>query len=68
MNQTLELRAETPATELDLVAYCRSRLAGVKCPKRIVPHLLPKTATGKIQKGILREAVRHGEIGDLGTR
>ena len=64
----VELRAETPATELDLVAYCRSRLAGFKCPKRIVPHLLPKTATGKIQKGILREAVRHGEIGDLGTR
>jgi len=64
----IELRTATQATEPDLIAYCRSRLAGFKCPKRIIPYVLPKTATGKIQKGVLREAVRQGEIADLSAR
>nr|WP_255220357.1 hypothetical protein [Actinomadura chibensis] len=40
----------------DLIAHCRTRLAGYKCPKRIdfVDHLA-RTATGKLQKFKLRE-------------
>lgn len=38
-----------------LYAYCRERLAGFKCPKRIeFVNELPKTSTGKIQKYVLR--------------
>jgi len=48
-----------PNTDLTidaLYAYCRERLAGFKCPKRIeFVDELPKTSTGKIQKHLLRE-------------
>ena len=32
--------------------------ANVKCPKQVVFGPLPKTSTGKIQKGVLRDTVR----------
>jgi benzoate-CoA ligase family protein len=40
----------------DLIDFCRSRLPGFKCPREVclVPEL-PKTATGKIQRFLLRE-------------
>ncbi|RNI19031.1 AMP-binding protein [Flexivirga caeni] len=39
-----------------LIAHCRERLAGYKCPKRIdFTDDLPRTATGKLQKFKLRE-------------
>jgi benzoate-CoA ligase family protein len=39
----------------ELVAFCRERLAGYKCPRRLVIATeLPKTATGKIQRFLLR--------------
>jgi fatty-acyl-CoA synthase len=39
----------------DLIAHCRGRLAGYKCPKRIdFAEVLPRTATGKLQKFKLR--------------
>jgi acyl-CoA synthetase (AMP-forming)/AMP-acid ligase II len=39
-----------------LIAHCRSRLAGYKCPKRVdFVESLPRTATGKLQKFKLRE-------------
>ena len=42
-----------------LYDYCRERLAGFKCPKRIeFVSELPKTSTGKIQKYILRNRDR----------
>jgi fatty-acyl-CoA synthase len=40
----------------ELIAFCRERLAGFKCPKAVVFGDLPKTATGKIQKFVLRDA------------
>ena len=43
-------------TEAELIAFCREKLAGFKCPKAVVFGDLPKTATGKIQKFVLREA------------
>lgn len=47
---------ETNAAELE--QFCRQHLAGFKIPRRFVFRELPKTATGKIQKFILREAAR----------
>lgn len=51
----VELRrgSDTGAAELD--AFCRERLSGFKRPRNFVFGELPKTATGKIQKFILRE-------------
>ena len=40
----------------ELIAFCRARLAGYKYPRRItIVNELPKSATGKILKGKLRE-------------
>jgi acyl-CoA synthetase (AMP-forming)/AMP-acid ligase II len=40
----------------ELIAHCRTLLAGYKCPKRIeFMDTLPRTATGKLQKFKLRE-------------
>ena len=52
----IELRAgaEQPS-ERDIIDFCRTRLAHFKCPRRVIFHALPKTATGKIQKFRLRE-------------
>jgi fatty-acyl-CoA synthase len=49
------LRAECSATESELREFVREHLAHFKCPKtvRFVAEL-PKTATGKIQKFVLR--------------
>ena len=38
-----------------LIAFTRERLAGFKCPKKVVFGELPKTSTGKIQKFELRK-------------
>ncbi len=54
----VELREGAQATEAEVVAFCRSHLAGFKTPKSVVFQELPKTATGKIQKFILRDAAR----------
>ncbi|RYJ07593.1 MAG: AMP-dependent synthetase [Actinomycetales bacterium] len=43
-------------TAEELIAHCRERLAGYKCPKRIdFRDELARTATGKLQKFKLRE-------------
>ena len=50
------LKAGSEATEKELVDFCRERLAHFKCPKRVdFIEALPRTATGKIQKNLLRE-------------
>jgi fatty-acyl-CoA synthase len=54
----VELKPGKQATAEDLLAHCRSNLAGYKCPKHIVFVELPKTSTGKIQKFKLREMTR----------
>jgi acyl-CoA synthetase (AMP-forming)/AMP-acid ligase II len=46
-----------PATESDLLAHCRERLAAFKCPKRIhISETIPRTATGKIQRRLVAQA------------
>ncbi|MBX6320447.1 MAG: acyl-CoA synthetase [Rhodospirillaceae bacterium] len=42
----------------EIVAWCRERLARFKVPRTVVFGPLPKTATGKIQKYVLRERAR----------
>ncbi|HEU0102055.1 MAG TPA: AMP-binding protein [Mycobacteriales bacterium] len=44
------------ATEAELIAHCKSRLAGYKAPTSIeLREAIPRTATGKVQKFKLRE-------------
>jgi len=49
------LREGTQVTEQELVEFCRARLAHYKTPRRVIFGPLAKTATGKIQKNLLRE-------------
>ena len=42
----------------EIIKWCRSNLAAFKCPKHVVFGELPKTATGKIQKYMLRELAK----------
>jgi fatty-acyl-CoA synthase len=56
----VELRQGATATEEELIAHVRARLAGFKTPKKVVFTELPKTSTGKIQKFELRRIVRGG--------
>lgn len=55
----VELRPGTTATEAELMAHCRARLAGFKTPKHVLFTELPKTSTGKIQKFELRDRARN---------
>jgi long-chain acyl-CoA synthetase len=53
----------TPSTELanDLLAYCRERLASIKCPRSIAfEDELPRLPTGKLYKQVLRDRYRKG--------
>ena len=52
------LKEEAESSEEELIQFCRDNLAHFKCPKKIVFTELPKTATGKIQKFILREQAK----------
>ena len=53
------LKTGAPAvTEQEIIAFCRSRLAHFKCPRKVIFGVLPKTSTGKIQKNVLREQAR----------
>ena len=53
------LKADAPPMTADDVArWCREHLAHFKVPRTIVFGSLPKTATGKIQKFVLRDRAR----------
>jgi fatty-acyl-CoA synthase len=54
----IELRDEAVASEADIIGFCRTHLAGFKTPKSVIFCELPKTATGKVQKFILRAQAR----------
>jgi fatty-acyl-CoA synthase len=54
----VELKVGCDATETELIAFCTNHMARFKRPKRVIFGNLPKTATGKIQKNILREAAK----------
>ena len=48
-------RANAEVTGEEIIGFTRERIAHFKCPKYVEFGELPKTATGKIQKYILRE-------------
>ena len=54
----VELIKDKPATEKDIIDFCRETLAGFKLPKSVIFCDLPKTSTGKIQKFELRKKVK----------
>lgn len=44
-------------TPEDIIAFCQEHMPHFKAPKRVVFGDLPKTATGKIRKNILRDSL-----------
>jgi acyl-CoA synthetase (AMP-forming)/AMP-acid ligase II len=57
----LVVRGEQDVTAEELIAFCKTKLAGYKCPKRIeFVNELARTATGKLQKFKLREPYWQG--------
>jgi fatty-acyl-CoA synthase len=52
------LKAGAATSEAELVAWAREHLAHFKAPRRIEFGDLPKNATGKIQKFVLRDRAR----------
>jgi fatty-acyl-CoA synthase len=54
----VQLKSGASVTEDELIAHCRAHLARYKAPKKVVFGALPTTATGKIQKYVLRERAR----------
>ena len=54
----VELRAGARATAEELIQHCRGLLAGYKIPREVRFEEIPKTATGKIQKYLLRQRAR----------
>ena len=56
------LKPNQPANEQDLITFCRDRMAHFKAPKSVeFVDVLPKTATGKVQKFALREQYWAGQ-------
>jgi fatty-acyl-CoA synthase len=54
----VQLKAGMQATEAEYIDWCRNNLAKFKVPKKVVFGDLPTTATGKIQKYVLRETAK----------
>lgn len=57
----VELKPGTSPSEEELIRFCRDNMAGFKRPKKIIFGELPKTATGKIQKFVLRQLAKDGD-------
>jgi len=54
----VELKPGMSASAEELIGHCRKLLAGYKIPREVRFEEIPKTATGKIQKYVLRERAR----------
>ena len=54
----IELKPGAEANETELIDFCADNMARFKRPKKVVFGELPKTATGKIQKNVLRERAK----------
>ncbi|MGH9068203.1 MAG: AMP-binding enzyme, partial [Acidimicrobiales bacterium] len=53
--QPLDMGEAGPALEAELIAWCRSQLASLKCPRSVdFEAELPRHPTGKLYKGLLR--------------
>lgn len=57
--QPVESSAGGPALEAELIAFCRSRLAGFKCPRSVdFVDELPRLPSGKLAKRLLIDRYR----------
>jgi fatty-acyl-CoA synthase len=54
----VQLKAGANATEAEYIDWCRQNLAKFKVPRKVIFGNLPTTATGKIQKYVLREKAK----------
>jgi fatty-acyl-CoA synthase len=54
----VELKSGVSSSEQELIDFCAENMARFKRPKKVVFGDLPKTATGKIQKNVLRERAK----------
>ncbi len=60
----IRLRAGARPDAGALDAWCRERIAGYKRPRRyLFVDDLPRTASGKVQKGVLRDGLKRGVFG-----
>ncbi|MEY4747925.1 MAG: hypothetical protein RIQ60_139 [Pseudomonadota bacterium] len=57
----VELQTGKEASAAELIAHCKSLLAGYKVPREIRFEAIPKTSTGKIQKFSLRERAKSSQ-------
>jgi acyl-CoA synthetase (AMP-forming)/AMP-acid ligase II len=56
------LKEGVTATEAEILAFCKERLADFKRPKKIyIVDAIPRTATGKIARGSVAKALAGGE-------
>jgi fatty-acyl-CoA synthase len=60
----VELKPDAEVSAAELVAHCKTLLAGYKVPREIRFEAIPKTATGKIQKFELRQRAKAGDAID----
>ncbi|MCA9653438.1 MAG: AMP-binding protein [Myxococcales bacterium] len=61
------LRPGAGAGEVELIAHCRAHLAHYKCPTSVeLRNELPRTATGKLQKFVLRAPYWKGRSRQVG--
>jgi fatty-acyl-CoA synthase len=51
----VELKGDASLTEEELIAFAKENLARYKCPAAVAFGELPRTATGKVQKFVLRD-------------
>jgi fatty-acyl-CoA synthase len=61
----VELKDGADATAEQIIAHCRTLLAGFKVPKAVYFGPLPKTSTGKIQKFELRKQLKSNAAIDV---
>ena len=54
----VQLKSGAEASADEIIAFCRDQLAHYKAPRSVVFGPLPTTATGKIQKYVLRQQAR----------
>ena len=60
--QLIDNAASGAELEQDLIAYCRERLSSIKCPKSVdFVEELPRHATGKLYKRLLRDPYWPGD-------
>ncbi|TVR82561.1 MAG: acyl-CoA synthetase, partial [Rhodospirillales bacterium] len=54
----VELKPGAEVSEDAIREFCRTHLAGFKCPRTVIFGEVPKTSTGKIQKFKLRDVAK----------